>query len=259
MVLEAVGIGVQIGGKAILDRVDATVGAGELVGLIGPNGAGKTTLLRVLANLIPATTGIVRCEGRSLADYPPRELARRIAYLAQGGTAHWPMSVEKLVRLGRLPHRHGWHGAQSEDDAATLRAMAATEVTHLRTRTAGTLSGGERVRVMLARALAVEAPILLVDEPVAALDPYHQLQVMDVLRKTAHRGTAIVAVLHDLTLAARFCDRLILLHSGRLMADGSPQEVLTETNLADVFQVSTLRGTHLGQDYVVPWSRQTGQ
>ena len=190
----------------------------------------------------------------AVGDYPARELARRIAYLAQGHTAHWPMSVEKLVRLGRLPHHRGWRGPDPGDTAIVEQVMAATDVTRLWDRTVGTLSGGERVRVMLARALAVEAPTLLVDEPVAALDPYHQLQVMAVLRETAHRGTAIVAVLHDLTLAARFCDRLLLLEGGRLLAEGKPRTVLTEQNLAAAFQVTTLRGQHLGQDYVVPWS-----
>ncbi len=254
--LQAAGIEVRIGDKTILGGIDAAVAAGELVGLIGPNGAGKTTLLRVLANLIPPTAGIARCDGRALGEYSSAEFARRVAYLAQGHTAHWPMSVEKLVRLGRLPHHRGWRGPGPDDDAIVEQAMAATDVVHLRGRTVGTLSGGERVRVMLARALAVEAPTLLVDEPVAALDPYHQLQVMEVLRATAHRGTAVVAVLHDLTLAARFCDRLLLLGHGRVLVEGNPADVLTGPNLAQAFHVTTLRGRHEGQDYVVPWSRR---
>ena len=256
MMLQAAGVAVRIGDKTILGGIDAAVTAGELVGLIGPNGAGKTTLLRVLANLIPPTDGTIRCDGRVLGDYSSGAFARRVAYLAQGHAAHWPLTVEKLVRLGRLPHHRGWRGPHPDDNAIVEQAMAATDVTHLRDRTVGTLSGGERVRVMLARALAVEAPTLLVDEPVAALDPYHQLQVMEVLRATAHRGTAVVAVLHDLTLAARFCDRLLLLRDGRVLVEGGPSAVLTGPNLERAFQVTTVRGRHDGQEYVVPWSRR---
>jgi iron complex transport system ATP-binding protein len=255
MMLQASGIEVRIDDKTILRGIDAAVAAGELIGLIGPNGAGKTTLLRVLANLMPPTNGIVRCDGRAFRDYSSGDFAKRVAYLAQGHAAHWPMTVEKLVQLGRLPHRRGWRGPHPDDGRIVAAAMAATDVVHLRDRTIGTLSGGERVRVMLARAFAVEAPTLLVDEPVAALDPYHQLQVMEVLRETAHRGTAVVAVLHDLTLAARFCDRLLLLREGRVLVEGNPSDVLTGPHLEQAFRVTTLRGQHDGQDYVVPWSR----
>ena len=146
-------------------------------------------------------------------------------------------------------------GVDPGDARSVERALAATDMTHLGDRIVATLSGGERVRAMLARALAVEAPILLVDEPVAALDPYHQLQVMEVLQDTARRGTAIVAVLHDLTLAARFCDRLVLLLDGRVAVEGDPSAVLAGSKLEQAFQIRVLRGQHLGQNYVVPWSR----
>ncbi len=254
--LEARGIGVELGGKLILDAVDVTAAPGELLGLVGPNGAGKTTLLRVLARLIPALRGTVLIDGKALAEYSTRELARQMAYLAQNGTAHWPLTVERLVRLGHLPHRQSWRGPDPQDDAVVARVLAATDVTHLRDRTIGTLSGGERVRALMARALAVEAPILLVDEPVAALDPYHQLEVMELLRRTAHGGTAVVAVLHDLTLAARFCDRLMLLRAGHVLVEGVPAAVLTAPNLAAAFQVATIQGQHEGETYILPWSRQ---
>jgi iron complex transport system ATP-binding protein len=137
-------------------------------------------------------------------------------------------------------------------------ALRVTETEALRHRTLATLSGGERMRVLLARALAVEAVALVADEPIAALDPYHQLQVMEVLQETARRGTLVVVVLHDLTLAARFCDRLVLLDAGRVVADGSPDVVLSTANLTRVYRVTAVRDTHDSALYVVPWSRHPG-
>ncbi|HWB51459.1 MAG TPA: ABC transporter ATP-binding protein [Stellaceae bacterium] len=254
MQLVANDIGIRLGGRAVLDGVNIAVEGGELVGLIGPNGAGKTSLLRALAHLAPPATGRVLCDGRPLDEFPPIERARRTAYLAQGAEVHWPLTVEKLVALGRLPHRGSWGGESETDTAAIARAMQATDVGRFRGRTIATLSGGERMRVMLARALAVEAPILLADEPVAALDPYHQLQVMTVLKSTAGRGTAVVAVLHDLSLATRFCDRLVLLHGGRVLAVGRPAEVLGDENLRTAYAVGFARGRRDEQEFLVAWN-----
>ena len=256
MRLEAEGVTVRLGGRTVLDGIDAAVEGGELVGLIGANGAGKTSLLRVLAHLLAPARGLVRCGGRPLGDYPPAERARRIAYLAQGAEVHWPMVVEKLVALGRLPHRGSWSGS-SDDSNAISHAMRATDTIEFRHRTMATLSGGERMRVMLARALTVEAPVLLADEPVAALDPYHQLHVMGVLRETTRRGKAVIAVLHDLTLAARFCDRLVLLHDGAVLAEGSPPGVLTEGNLEAAYSIAFVRGRHDDQDFLIAWDRRS--
>jgi iron complex transport system ATP-binding protein len=251
MGLVARALSLTIDGRSILDDITMMAGAGEVLGLIGPNGAGKTSLLRLLAGLAAPDRGEIVCDDRPLAAYPARERAQRIAYLAQGGPAHWPLSVEALVALGRLPHRGG--GMSDGDDAAVARAMDAADIGHLRGRTIGTLSGGERARVMLARALAVEAPTLLVDEPVASLDPLHQLRIMNVLVRTARDGAAVIVVLHDLTLAARFCHRLLLLDGGRVRAAGEPVSVLTEENLAGTYGVSVLSGQHLGERFIVPW------
>jgi len=166
------------------------------------------------------------------------------------------MVVEKLVALGRLPHRGSWSGS-SDDSNAISHAMRATDTIEFRHRTMATLSGGERMRVMLARALTVEAPVLLADEPVAALDPYHQLHVMGVLRETTRRGKAVIAVLHDLTLAARFCDRLVLLHDGAVLAEGSPPGVLTEGNLEAAYSIAFVRGRHDDQDFLIAWDRRS--
>jgi iron complex transport system ATP-binding protein len=253
MRLEASGVRIAFGSATILDSVDLAFEPGQFVGLIGPNGAGKSSLLRVLADLLSPERGNVRCGNRLLADIPAHERARLIAYLEQDGAVHWPVSVEQLVALGRLPHRRRRDGAG--DELAIARALAATETETLRQRMFETLSGGEKRRALLARALAVEASILLTDEPVAALDPYHQLHIMEVLRATTRAGTAVVAVLHELTLAARFCDRLILIADRHVMADGPPDSVLTAENVGHVYHVSSVIGQHEGQRYLVPWDR----
>jgi iron complex transport system ATP-binding protein len=255
MRIEADNISVRLGSVDALQGVDFTADAGEIVGLIGPNGSGKTTLLRALANLRAPDRGHVRYSGMTAADVGAAELSRQIAYLVQGGEVHWPMRVEALVTLGRLPHRRQFQrSAAATDRAAIERAMIAADIVDLRERTMNQLSGGERMRVLLARALAVEAPMLLADEPVAALDPLHQLQVMDLLRRKALSGGGVVVVLHDLALAARFCDRLVLLRGGRVLAQGEPAAVLTDANVAAAFGVVVVRGERDGAGFVLPWA-----
>ena len=191
--------------------------------------------------------------GRTLAQIGIRALACQVAYLAQGGEAHWPLRVEALVGLGRLPHRSPLQGLGSADHDAIARAMTAADVTGLRQRTMAELSGGERRRVLLARALAVEADALFADEPIAALDPLHQLQVMDLLRAAASAGRGVVVVLHDLALAARFCDRLVLLAGGEVLTAGPPSDVLTDRHIAKAFGVEVVRGEREGVPYLLPW------
>jgi iron complex transport system ATP-binding protein len=253
MEIEANDIAVRFGPTTLLEGVDLAVRAGETVGLVGPNGSGKTTLLRILANLRTPEAGRVRYAGRTAAEIGARELSRQIAYLAQGGTVHWPMRVESVVALGRLPHRRAFQGLDAADRTAIERAMTAADIVSLRRRTMEQVSGGERVRILLARALAVDASILLADEPIAALDPLHQLQVMDLLQTTAHAGRGVVVVLHDLALAARFCDRLILLAHGRILAEGPPAQVLSDSHLAQAYGVEVVRGEHDGVPFLLPW------
>ncbi len=226
----------SLGGARVLRDLSLDLTGTGFIGLIGPNGVGKTTLVRAIAGLIPFE-GTLTLDGTALAAMPQRARAKRLAYLAQGAESHWPLSVERLVALGRLPHLEPFRKAQAADEAAITRAMQLTDVETMATRDVLTLSGGERARVLLARALAVEAPLLLVDEPVAALDPYHQIGVMQGLAAYARDGGMVIAVLHDLSLAARYCDQLVLLNDGHVHAQGTPAEVLTPQNLRDVYRV----------------------
>ena len=224
---------------------------GSVVALVGPNGAGKSSLLKAIAGLV-SCTGTVRVGEHALAS-TPRVRARTIAYLPQSPAAHWPLKVRDLVALGRLPHRAFGAAPRAEDSAAIATAMHQADVTALAERAVDELSGGERSRVQLARALAVCAPILLVDEPVAALDPYHQLEIMRVLADYAAHDALVVAVLHDLTLAARFAHRVIVMHEGEVVADGRPEHVLSAETLRRYYRVEPFLGEVGGQPLVVPW------
>jgi iron complex transport system ATP-binding protein len=244
-----------LGGRQAVDGVDAEIAAGEVAALVGPNGAGKTTLLRALAGLIEPQAGRIAIEGREAAALTPRERARALAYLPQGGASHWPLLAQRIVELGRLPHRDNFAGLSARDRAAIARAAEAADIGALLDRPFDELSGGEKARVLLARALAVESSILLADEPVAALDPAHQLHVMEILRERARAGGAVVAVLHDLVLAARFADRVLLMDRGRIVADGAPARVLDHARLASIYGVEAIEFSAEGLRFAMPWRR----
>lgn len=230
-------------GNLILDNADLTLAQGELVGLIGPNGAGKSSLLRIMAGLQQPDSGQIYLSNEAhpqklLNDFSGRERAQLLAYLPQQETPAWPLQVEHLVGLGRAPWHKPMSGKSERDKQAIERALEITELQSLRQRIVTTLSGGELQRTLLARVFAGEPKMILADEPIAALDPYHQLHMMELLAEHAQQGGTVLAALHDLSLAARFCSRLVLLHHGKIVADGQPIDVLTTENLEQVYGIS---------------------
>ena len=245
---------VTLSRRVILNDVSLSLRSGQLVALVGPNGAGKTTLLRALAGLVPST-GTIEVGGDPLSSLSLRERAKRFGYLPQGHLVHWPLPAKDVVALGRYPH-----GATDparlppRDEQAVLRAMQATNVVAFAERPITELSGGERSRVALARVLAVEAPVVLADEPTASLDPRYQIDVMINLRGAADRGVLVVVVTHDLGLASRFADTVLVLSDGRLVAEGKPAEALSEQIMADVFRVSAYRADYRNEAVILPWA-----
>ena len=227
-------LSVRFGQSLVLQDINLSVGQGELVGLVGPNGSGKTTLLRAALGLIPHA-GEVLFGGDPRDQLPPLERARRIAFIPQQREIAWPLRVDKIIALGRAPYLGQETAEQSQ--AAVNRAIDKADLNSVRERPALELSGGEQARVLIARALAQETPVLIADEPAASLDPAHQLTLMQTFRAhTRDEGTVLVS-LHDLGLAGRFCDRVVMLSGGRLVADGVPQDVLTQERLLEVYRV----------------------
>jgi iron complex transport system ATP-binding protein len=245
-------VAVRYGRRQALAPTTIELAPGALIGLVGPNGAGKSTLLRAVAGLTPAA-GHVTWHDTPLARLKPRERARTVAYLPQAPTAHWPMTAGDLVALGRLPHRTVGERPSGEDEAAAAWALDQCGAAELAARRVDELSGGERARVLLARALAVRAPVLLVDEPIQSLDPYHQLGIMSVLRAYARPDTLVVAVLHDLALAARFCTRTVLLHDGEVVGDGEPEVVLGAESIERHYRVHPYIAQCDDAAVIVPW------
>ena len=234
-------ISLTLANKKILSDISIDLAGGEFVGLIGPNGAGKSSLLKIAAGLIASHQGQAAVLHKNslspLQKIAAEKRAKIMAYLAQHESPAWPISVKNIVALGRSPWAKGL-SLSEQDEAIVTHALKLTDVFELADRPVNELSGGELQRALLARVFAGEPQIILADEPIAALDVYHQLHIMELLAAHAQNGGAVMAALHDLSLAARFCTKLVLIHKGELIAQGSPVEVLTPQNLADVYGIS---------------------
>jgi iron complex transport system ATP-binding protein len=234
-VLEARHASFRVGAKALVDGVDLRIEAGELVALVGPNGAGKSTLCSLLSGDLRPTAGAVHLDGLELTGYSPGELARRRAVLPQKSMLAFPFPVREVVLMGRYPHLARWRAPGPADRAIARQAMRDADVMELADRAFTTLSGGEQTRVALARVLAQDVPVLLLDEPTTALDLRHQHDVLRVCRRLADQGAAVLVVLHDLGLASAWADRVGVLRAGRLVACGRPHDVLSPELVVDVF------------------------
>ena len=222
----------------VLRGIDLSIEAGERLALVGPNGAGKSTLLRVADGLLPPTRGQVELTGRSVAELDRMAIARRLAFVPQEPSLPFAATVQEIVGLGRLPHEDPFRGARPQDKAAVAAAIERVGVGHLLGRDARELSLGERQLVLIALAVAQQAPILVLDEPTVHLDLRHQVSTMELLVDLNERdGTTVIAVLHDLGMAARFFPRLVLLDGGAVVGDGPPEVVLAPDRIREVFGV----------------------
>ena len=226
----------QIGKKTILNDINITVETGECVGLIGRNGAGKTSLLRSLMSMAENASGAC-----NLWDLSSKDRSKMAGWLAQDRSVSWDMDVEQIIALGRIPWQGFMGRAHADDDHHIHSAVNKLGLQPLLERPFHTLSGGERARVLIARLLAQNTPLIMADEPIAALDPANQLQAMTLFRELADNGRTVMLSIHDLTLAARFCTRLVLMDEGKIVADGNASSVLSDKNLAEFFGIRAMR------------------
>ena len=249
-------VDVALAGREVLRDVSVVFRPGRVTAILGPNGAGKSSLVKLAAGLIRARTGTVRLGDRHVSTLDPRERARLIGYLPQDAAVHWNVAAREIVDLGRAPHRAPFAALGARDHAAIAEAITATEIAALLDRPIGELSGGERARVLLARVLAGEPAWLLADEPLASLDPAHQIDILDRLRARAAHGAGVVIVLHDLIQAGRAADDVLLLKDGKVAAFGAAAEVLTPERLGAVFDIHvTLMADAAGRPLCIPVER----
>ncbi|WP_257098559.1 ABC transporter ATP-binding protein [Pseudovibrio flavus] len=247
-------LGVRRGNRQVLDAISFSAGAGELIGVIGPNGAGKSTLMQAVIGLV-RSTGTIEIAGNASGSMKAKDLAKLVAYLPQEREVAWGLTVEKLVALGRIPSLSGFSQVSQKDLEIVETAINQMEVGHLKNACITKVSGGERARVLMARALAQDTPILIADEPAAGLDPEHQIHLMAILSRIANQGKTVLVSLHDLNLAARWCSRLLVLESGKMRADGNPDVVLDSALVEDVFKVRSVAVEVEGQRAFLPVSR----
>ena len=261
MRIQADGVEVGYGQASVLRGASLTVGAGEFVGLVGPNGSGKSTLLKAITRALPMRAGAVHLDGADLRRMSPRDVARQVAFVPQSEPTLFEFTVHEIVLMGRHPHLAGVRRETGVDLEIAARAMAAADILHLASRPITELSGGEHRRVLIARALAQEAPIMILDEPTAHLDISHQIEILARLRALAdERSIAILAALHDLNLAAEFCTRIALLADGKIQASGAPETVMGAEQIEAVYgaRVRVGRNPATGKPFLMPAPAPSG-
>jgi len=236
-------LGFSFNKQSLLENINLSFNAGEFVGLIGANGAGKSTLLQLLLGLLKAQSGKVLLQGQDIQRIKRREIAKRLAFVPQSIELPYAFSVQQLVAMGRNPYLGPFEVEGEVDKQLITEAMQLTDITHLQSRAVNTLSGGEKQRVIIARALVQQSPTILLDEPIASLDICHQLETLQLIQSLTRSGKTAITALHDLNLAARYCDRLLLigkLDNGAtsIISDGTPEQVLTADNLRQYFSIS---------------------
>lgn len=250
------GLTYAVDGKPLVSEASFALKPGALTMLVGPNGAGKTTLLRLALGLLKPDSGRATLDDNDVATLAPVQRARKIAYLPQQRPLVWPQPVRDIIALGRFAYGAAPGRLSHEDEAATARAIAACDLEGFEERAADTLSGGELSRVHLARALAAETPLLVADEPVVALDPRYQHEVLRIFSEAAREGKSLLTVVHDLSLAARYADRLIWMKGGRIVADGPPRDTITPDRLREVFgleaRIEAMREDTISLDILGP-------
>ncbi|WP_116112308.1 ABC transporter ATP-binding protein [Austwickia chelonae] len=235
------GVSVDLGGRRIVDDITLDIPSGRCLGLLGPNGSGKSTLIRAACGMTRPAVGRINIDGTDIATLRSRELAKLVAVMIQEHSSDFSMHVEEVVMLGRTPHQSGFGADSDQDRDIVAEALADVEATHLANRIFSSLSGGEKQRVLLARAFAQQTPLLILDEPTNHLDVGYQI---DLLERVAARGVTVLAALHDMNLAAQYCDMLALLVDGSVAAHGTPEDVLTPDTLDPVFRVTTHHVVH---------------
>jgi len=236
--LKTQGLTVVRGGARLVDQVAFEMTRGELIALIGPNGAGKTTFLRAALGLIKPDTGTATLNGADTAQLKPGDRAQLISYLPQSRPLAWPTLVKDVVALGRYSYGARLGNLYGDDATAVDQALKDCDIEHLKDRRAHSLSGGESARMHCARAFAAQTPLLLADEPVAALDPRHQFRIMELIKTYVEKGGGALVVLHDINLAVRFATRLAWMKNGQIIADGTPEETLTAKRLSETFGIA---------------------
>ncbi len=230
-------VSVSLGSEQVLGGVSLQAMSGEMTVVCGPNGAGKSTLLRAVAGLLPLDAGQVSLNDVILSELPAHTIGENVAYLPQGQVIHWPLDVESIVKLGRRSYLQAFGQATEEDEAAVEAALGKTGMLEFRDRPITQLSGGESARALLARMLASDASVYLVDEPLAALDPYYQMVVLDLLRQAADEGKIVMMVVHDLSIARRYFDTAFLLKEGKVIKHGKAEDVLSPAPIREAYDI----------------------